>query len=83
MLFAATIKELQHDSLPFMTGVLRQIALLIVTQQGGKYSKPPQTRSVFFEIHYKQQMPTEGMVVSLSLTSFPTGLIILPTTPRG
>ena len=54
MLFAATIKELQHDSLPFMTGVLRQIALLIVTQQGGKYSKPPQTRSVFFEIHYKR-----------------------------
>lgn len=48
MLFAATIKELQHDSLPFMTGVLRQIALLIVTQQGGKYSKPPQTRLVTF-----------------------------------
>ena len=44
MLFAATIKELQHDYIPFMLGVLRQIGLLIVTQQAGKFSKPPQNR---------------------------------------
>ena len=52
MLFAATIKELQEDSLPFMTGVLRQIALLVVTQQGGKYSKPPQTRLVLYITYF-------------------------------
>lgn len=41
MLFAASIKELQEDALPFTVGVLRQFALLAVTQQGSMYSQQP------------------------------------------
>ena len=39
MLFAASIKELQEDALPFTCGILRQFALLTITQQAGTYSQ--------------------------------------------
>lgn len=46
MLFAASIKELQADALPFTCGILRQFALLVITQQTGSYCQEPQTRCV-------------------------------------
>ena len=39
MLFASSIKELQHDSLSFMCGILRQFALVMVVQQSELFNK--------------------------------------------
>ena len=44
MLFAASIKELQEDALPFTCGILRQFAFLTVTQQAGGFVPPSQSR---------------------------------------
>jgi len=72
MLFAGTVKELQHESLPFMFGVLRQIALLVVAQQAGNFSKPPQTRFVFW-IFFVCVLFLFGMIPLIALKSFKFG----------
>lgn len=51
MLFAASIKELQADALPFTCGILRQFALLVITQQTGSYCQEPQTSIAGMDVH--------------------------------
>ncbi|XP_065666832.1 transformation/transcription domain-associated protein isoform X3 [Hydra vulgaris] len=51
MLFASSIKELQNDSLPFMCGILRQFALVMIVQQSELFYKQQNACIIGMDVH--------------------------------